>query len=108
MTALKIQPGDGDDIFSTRTFQAGDSEALGASVDADMGPGDDGLFVGQVVQPVLLRGGPGSDGLFGGAGVDRLEGGAGNDALGGGAGDDELLGGAGFDDASSTRTTPTT
>ena len=99
VTALVLRPGDADDTFTTRTFEPGDSEALGAAVDADMGPGDDALFVGEVAQPVLARGGTGSDGLFGGGGADRLEGGAGNDALGGGAGDDQFLGGADFDTA---------
>jgi Putative metal-binding motif/RTX calcium-binding nonapeptide repeat (4 copies) len=96
---IVIRPGGGDDTFQTRTLAAGDVADVQAVIDADMGAGDDGLFVSDNSQAVTAIGGAGSDGLSSGPAVDRLEGGSGNDSLGGGAGSDELLGGTDFDNA---------
>jgi hypothetical protein len=88
VTRLVIRPGAGDDLFQTRTLTGGDVANINAIIDADMGPGDDGLSVGDNGQAVVALGGDGNDGLFSGPAVDRLDGGPGSDSLGGGLGGD--------------------
>ena len=82
---IVIRSGGGDDDFDTQ-FSNGDLQAL---IDADMGPGDDILSVGDNSQRVTALGGEGSDSMFAGPAVDRLEGGPGNDGIDGGLGSDE-------------------
>ena len=98
VTRLLISSGDGDDAFSTRVVTGyGVTADLGVPIDADMGPGDDTLTVWDNLQPVVARGGEGSDNLGGGGAADRLDGGNGNDTFSAGTGNDEFVGGADFD-----------
>jgi RTX calcium-binding nonapeptide repeat (4 copies) len=69
-----------------------------AGFEVNAGGGDDHVIVArQVLVPVTMRGGDGSDVLTGGSGDDKLVGGSGRDRLVGGAGDDLLVGGEGND-----------
>lgn len=68
------------------------------SITADMGALDDSVTVADaILQPVLGRGGPGTDTIVGGGGGDDLSGGEGDDVVSGGAGDDVVRGGDGAD-----------
>jgi hypothetical protein len=97
VTRLVLRPGAGDDAFQTRTLTGGDVANINAVIDADMGPGDDSLSVGDNTQAVVALGGDGNDGLFSGPAVDRLDGGTGSDSVGGGLGRDEMFGGPDLD-----------
>jgi hypothetical protein len=98
VTRIVIRPGAGDDIFQTRSLAGGDVANVNADIDADMGPGDDSLAVGDNVRAVVALGGDGNDGLFSGPAVDRLEGGAGSDGIVGGLGGDDMIGGPDIDE----------
>jgi hypothetical protein len=99
VTRVVIRPGAGDDFFQTRTLAGGDVANINADIDAEMGPGDDTLAVGDNARAVVALGGDGNDIFFSGPSADRLEGGPGDDALGGGLGSDDLLGGPDIDEA---------
>jgi hypothetical protein len=99
VTTIVIRAGAGDDTFAAQLDSVGDNPDVQAFIDADMGAGDDGLFVAADSQAASAIGGDGSDSLSSGPAVDRLEGGPGSDTLSGGLGSDELLGGADFDTA---------
>src|SRR4051794_26294506 len=68
-----------------------------ARVEANAGPGDDTLNVGDSTVPVHVNGGDGADNVAGGVVDDRVEGGIGADTLFGDKGDDVLDGGTGGD-----------
>ena len=78
-----------------------------AGFEVNAGAGDDRVSVARdVIVPVTMRGGSGSDFLIGGGGMDKLIGGSGDDRLVGwggadliygGLGDDRLIGGRGAD-----------
>lgn len=113
-----IWAGEGDDIvYMTDSFRGyarggeGDDQMyiIGACVDPEIigGDGDDLIDCSQNYYGVVVRGGSGSDTIYGSAfddviygdaGSDRLYGGGGNDSFHTGAGpDDQIDGGDGYD-----------
>ncbi|MGB3723354.1 MAG: M10 family metallopeptidase, partial [Pacificimonas sp.] len=91
---LDLREGAYSDIGSGLTLNF--AIAYGAKIENGTGgSGNDSLTGNNLVN--VLRGGAGSDDLYGLGGNDRLEGGAGNDNFWGGAGNDIVRGGAGYD-----------
>jgi hypothetical protein len=70
---------------------------LRASINVDLGPGNDVLAVTALGTPVSAFGGTGNDTLDGGTGTDVLAGGDGNDTLDGHEGVDDYFGQGGND-----------
>ena len=96
VVTIVIRSGAGDDNFQAR---GGDSQDLGANVDADLGTGEDVLLLEPNSGAVVAQGGSGDDFIESGPLADALAGGSGNDAFRAGLGDDEMHGGDGFDAA---------
>ena len=86
---VTISGGDGNDVI--RNYG-------GAKVSISGGSGDDTIDSDySTADKVTLKGGDGSDTLYGSSGNDKLYGDAGNDSLHGGGGNDSLWGGSGDD-----------
>ena len=103
ITALDVDLGDGDDLFSVAdgfpvpvSLHGGDGkDSLAAAGTIDGGPGNDSISTPD--GGGTADGGAGDDRLTGHEGPDTLTGGEGNDTLSGYGGDDRLAGGPGLD-----------
>ena len=92
--------GDQSWTFIDRRSQSGAPYELDVQASEAGGSTNTVVFGADTASGEILKGGAGTDRIYGGSGDDVLRGNAGGDHLEGGRGDDLMLGGAGNDDVS--------
>ena len=95
---------DGTEAWSFLDHRTADAEGIPYQLDLSSqtndGPTNTVVFGDDAATGELLKGGAGTDRIYGGGGDDVLRGNAGDDHLEGGRGDDLVMGGLGSDDLS--------